>query len=141
MQASRDATVAGLVTNLRKRTGRITAEIDDGTGVIEISIFPEIYERCRNLLGTDAIVVVSGQLRWDTFIDGWRLAAREIVDIDRVIEKRASRLLIRWSGGPGSRVDAKKLRLALEPFRRQVRGHSATTRRHQGRNRRCRAAG
>ena len=74
-QSGRDATIAGLVTNLRKRTGRITAEIDDGTGVIEISIFPETYERCRNHLGADSIVVVSGQLRWDAFIDGWRLAA------------------------------------------------------------------
>jgi DNA polymerase-3 subunit alpha len=116
-QAGRDASVAGLVTNLRKRTGRITAEIDDGTGVIEVSIFPETYERCRNHLGADAIVVVSGQLRWDAFVDGWRLAARDIMDIDRVIESRASRLLIRWTNGPQSRMDANKLRLALEPFR------------------------
>lgn len=116
-QSGRDATVTGLVTNLRKRTGRITAEIDDGTGVIEVSIFPETYERCRNHLGSDAIVVVSGQLRWDAFVDGWRLAARDILDIDQVIEKRASRLLIRWISGPESRVDAKKLKLALEPFR------------------------
>jgi hypothetical protein len=34
-----------------------------------------------------------------------------------VIEKRATRLLIRWSSGPGSRMDATKLRSALEPFR------------------------
>jgi DNA polymerase-3 subunit alpha len=116
-QAGREATVAGLVTNLRRRAGRVTAEIDDGTGVMEITIFPETYERCRNHLGSEAIVVVSGQLRWDAFVDGWRLAAREILDIDRVIEKRASRLLIRWSSEPQSRLNAKTLRLALEPFR------------------------
>ncbi len=116
-QSGRDATVAGLVTNLRKRTGRITAEIDDGTGIIELSIFPETYERCRNHLGAHSIVVVSGQLRWDAFIDGWRLAARDVADIDRVIESRATRLLIRWASGPDSRVDANKLRRALEPFR------------------------
>jgi DNA polymerase-3 subunit alpha len=116
-QPGREATIAGIVTNLRKRTGRITAEIDDGTGVIEITIFPETYERCRNHLGAHSIVVVAGQLRWDTFIDGWRLAARDVFDIDRVIEKRAMRLLIRWSGEPGSRVDAASLRSALEPFR------------------------
>jgi DNA polymerase-3 subunit alpha len=116
-QTGREATVAGLVANLRRRSGRMTAEIDDGTGVIEVSIFPDVYERYRNHLGADTIVVVSGQLRWDAFIDGWRLAAREITDIDRLIEKRASRLLIRWTSDPESRVNARKLRLALEPFR------------------------
>jgi DNA polymerase-3 subunit alpha len=116
-QSGREATVAGLVTNLRKRTGRITAEIDDGTGVVEMTIFPETYERCRNHLGANAIVVVTGHLRWDAFIDGWRLAARDVLDIDRVIERRATRLLIRWTSGLGSRMDATKLRRALEPFR------------------------
>ena len=116
-QQGRDVTVAGLVTNLRKRTGRITAEVDDGSGIIELSIFPETYERCRNHLGAHSIVVVSGQLRWDAFMDGWRVAAREVMDIDRVIENRATRLLIRWASGPDSRVDAGKLRRALEPFR------------------------
>jgi DNA polymerase-3 subunit alpha len=116
-QAGRDATVAGLVTNLRKRTGRITVEIDDGTGIIEASIFPETYERCRNHLGAHSIIVATGQLRWDAFIDGWRLAARDVADIDRVIEERASRLLIRWVERSGSRLDARALRTALEPFR------------------------
>jgi DNA polymerase-3 subunit alpha len=116
-RATREAALAGLVTNLRKRPGRITAEIDDGTGVIEISIFPETYERCRNALGSNSIVVVGGQLRWDSFIDGWRLAAQKIVEIDREIENLASGLRIRWISGPQSRVDAGKLRRALEPFR------------------------
>ena len=61
--------------------------------------------------------VVSGQLRWDAFVDGWRLAVRDVMDIDRVIEGRASRLLIRWASEPGSRLDANKLRTVLEPFR------------------------
>jgi DNA polymerase-3 subunit alpha len=103
--------------NLRRRTGRVTAEIDDGTALIEVTIFPETYERCRNLLGAHSIVAVTGQLRWDAFTDGWRIAAREVLDIDRVIEKLATRLVIRWAAGPGSRVDAARLRSALEPFR------------------------
>jgi DNA polymerase-3 subunit alpha len=116
-QPGRDASVAGLVTGIRKRTGRITAEIDDGTGVMEISIFPETFERCRNHLGANSIVVITGQLRWDAFIDGWRIAARDVLDIDRVIEKRATRLLIRWTGGSEPGLDAGRLRNVLEPFR------------------------
>jgi DNA polymerase-3 subunit alpha len=116
-QPGRDVVVAGLITAVRKRAGRITAEIDDGTAALEISIFPEVYERCRNHLGSNAIVVVNGSLRFDEFIDGWRLAARDIVDMDRVIEKRASRLVIRWNGDQRGRLDARRLQAALEPFR------------------------
>lgn len=116
-QAGREVTVAGLISNLRRRAGRITLELDDGTGLIEASVFPETYERCRHHLGSQAIVVVTGQLRWDAFIDGWRLAVRDVVDIDRVIEDRASRLVIRWIEQPGHRLDARSLKSALEPFR------------------------
>ena len=117
-QPGRDAMVAGLVTNLRKRTGRITAEIDDGTGVIEISIFPETYERCRNHLGAHSIVVVTGQLALGCVHR--RVAARgqgRLGHRPRDREARASRLLIRWSNGRESRMDATRLRRALEPFR------------------------
>lgn len=82
-----------------------------------MSVFPETYDRCRNHLSPGSIVVVTGQLRWDAFIDGWRLAAREIIDIDRVIETRATRLLIRWTSSADSRLDATRLRRALEPSR------------------------
>jgi DNA polymerase-3 subunit alpha len=116
-QPGREVAVAGLITSVRKRAGRITAELDDGTAILEISIFPEVYERCRNHLGPHGIVLVQGSLRFDEFIDGWRLAARDILDIDSIIEKRASRLVIRWTGDRDSRLDAQKLRAALEPFR------------------------
>jgi len=116
-QPGREVSVAGLVTNLRKRPGRISLEIDDGSGLLEASIFPETYERCRNHLGNHAIVIVTGQLRWDSFIDGWRLAARDVAAIDDVIENRASRLLIRWAHRPDSRLDARALMSTLEPFR------------------------
>jgi len=116
-QPGREVSVAGLVTNLRKRPGRISLEIDDGSGLIEASIFPETYERCRNHLGNHAIVIVTGQLRWDSFIDGWRLAARDVAAIDDVIENRASRLLIRWAHRPDARLDARALMSTLEPFR------------------------
>jgi DNA polymerase-3 subunit alpha len=113
----REVTVAGLIGNLRKRAGRITVEIDDGTALIEASLFPETYERCRHLLGSHAVIVTTGQLRWDSFIDGWRIQVRDVADIDRVIEERASRLLIRWHRQPGRALDARALKSVLDPFR------------------------
>jgi DNA polymerase-3 subunit alpha len=115
--SQRVAVAAGLVTNLRKRGNRITLELDDGISTMEVSIFPETYERFRNYLGAHSIVVVTGTLRFDDYVDAWRLVANEISDIDRVIEARASRLVIRWLEGPERRMTPRSLQKALEPFR------------------------
>ncbi|MBW7931674.1 MAG: hypothetical protein H3C57_10305, partial [Gammaproteobacteria bacterium] len=116
-QSARDATIAGVVAGLRRRTGRIIVELDDGTGVIEMSVFPETYERCQELLVPGSLIIVTGQLRWDAYMDGWRLAAREMLDIERVIETRATQLLIRWTSERQPVPDARRLRQVLEPSR------------------------
>ena len=109
--------VAGLVTGLRKRSGRINLELDDGQSRIEVSLFQEVYERFRPLLTAHAIVVISGTLKFDDFIDGWRVVAKDIADIDRVIEARAPSLIIRWREDVAGKLDAKRLKHILEPFR------------------------
>ena len=80
-------------------------------------LFQEAFERCRHLLVTQNIVVISGTLRFDDFIDGWRLTAENVVDIDRVIEQRASGLVIRWDQTNGSGSNPAQLKSLLEPFR------------------------
>ena len=92
----REVSVAGLVTGLRKRGGRVTFDLDDGRERVEVTLFQEAFEQFRHLLVSHAIVVISGKLRFDDFIGGWRLTAREVMDIDRLVEDRASGLVIRW---------------------------------------------
>ncbi len=113
----RDIVVAGLVTGLRKRGGRVTLELDDGEGRLEVSLFQEAYERFRHLLTTHAIVVISGSLKFDDFIDGWRLTAKDVADIDRVIESKSPDLIIRWCEDVHGKLDANRLKNLLEPFR------------------------
>jgi DNA polymerase-3 subunit alpha len=92
----RDVTVAGIVAGIRKRGARVSVELDDGTGILEVGFFQESYDRFRHLLGAHALVAVSGSLRFDDFIQGWRLTAREVHDLDRLVEARATGLLLRW---------------------------------------------
>ena len=113
----RDVVVAGLVTGLRKRGGRVTLDLDDGEGRIEVTLFQETFETYRHLLTAHAIVVISGALKFDDFVDAWRVTAREVVDIDRVIETRASKLVIRWQEDVNGTLNAGRLRELLEPFR------------------------
>jgi hypothetical protein len=63
------------------------------------------------------IRVVEGKLRFDEFIDGWRLAVKTVRDIDRVIEQRASRLVIHWLAGQSDDLSPTELRALLEPYR------------------------
>ena len=43
------------------------------------------------LIAKDAILVVDGGLRWDDFIDDWRLTAKRIIDLDQAREQYARR--------------------------------------------------
>ncbi len=112
----REVSVAGLVSGLRKRGGRVSFELDDGRDRLEVSLFQEGYQRYHHLLLSHSIVIVTGSLRFDDFIDGWRLTAREVQEIDRAVEQRASGLLLRWRSGP-QRDSARRLRQLLEPYR------------------------
>ena len=113
----RECSGAGLVTGLRKRGGRITLELDDGEDRLEVSLFQEAYESYRHLLTSDSIVVISGKLRFDDFIDGWRLTGKEVRDIDRAIEACADRLVIRWPQDTNAAPTPERLKSILEPYR------------------------
>ncbi|MEO6196862.1 MAG: DNA polymerase III subunit alpha [Dehalococcoidia bacterium] len=66
--AGRDVIIGGLVTNTRTLTtkdGRafIAAEIEDLTGSIEVTVWPETYEQTRELWTKASIVVATVRLR------------------------------------------------------------------------------
>ncbi len=113
----RDCSAAGLVTGLRKRGGRVTFELDDGVQRLEVTLFHDAYDRFRHLLTPESIVVVSGKIRFDDFINGWRLNGKEVASIDRVVESKASKLIIRWCEDANGGLDPTRLKSILEPYR------------------------
>lgn len=94
VQTRREVTVAGLVMDVRKRGNRVTVTLDDDSGRLEVSLFSEAFQEFRHLLGKDEIVVVTGTLRYDDFIGGWQVNAKQIQPIDKVIEARAKRMVL-----------------------------------------------
>jgi len=91
---------AGLVVSLRTRNanrgGRIAfITLDDGRGRLEVRIFPEVYERHRQLIAEDAILVVQGTLGWDEFNQTTRLNVERVLDLDGVRAEYARQLLIK----------------------------------------------
>jgi len=117
----RTVTVAGLVLEVRKRGGRTSFVLDDRSGRLEVTMFEDVYQQFRALVAKDAILVVEGGLRWDDFIEDWRLSAKRILDVDQAREQYARRLVLRWPDA-GSNGDARKLVNAIEQALRPSKG-------------------
>ena len=139
MQGRRDMTVAGLIMDVRKRGNRFTVVLDDDSGRLEVSLFAETYQEFRDLLVKDEIVVIDGTLGYDDFIGGWRMSARNVQSIDRVIEARAESMIISLQPNGNGEQLLHKLHDVLMPFRRgrcnvsiQYTGAEAAGRLHLG---------
>ncbi|MHB8454721.1 MAG: DNA polymerase III subunit alpha [Acidiferrobacterales bacterium] len=91
--------VAGLVVGMRtmntRRGDRMAfVTLDDRTGQLELAVFSELYERHRELLGKDNLLVVEGQVSVDEYSGGFRMSAETIYDINQAREAMATRLEI-----------------------------------------------
>jgi DNA polymerase-3 subunit alpha len=116
-QARREVTVAGLIMDVRKRGNRVTVILDDDSGRIEVSLFSEAFQEFRHLLSKDEIVVVSGALRYDDFVGGWTVSAKNVLHIDRVIEMNAKSMILSVApNGQGAQL-INKLHDVLLPYR------------------------
>jgi DNA polymerase-3 subunit alpha len=109
-------TVAGLIDEVKKRGPRVILTLDDRTGRIEAMLFEDTYQKYRDLIAKDALVLVDGSLRFDEFSDAWRLSVKKLTELDKVREQEARRLVIRCSH---AEVPALSERLAqvLAPWR------------------------
>ena len=111
----RSVAVAGLIDEVKKRGPRVILSLDDRTGRLEVTLFEDVYQRYRELVAKDALVLVEGMLRFDEFSDAWRLAARRITELDKMREQQARRIVLRW---PAQSAPALLTRLeeALRPW-------------------------
>jgi len=113
----RNVAVAGFVLDIRRRGNRTSLVLDDGTARIEVSLFDDVLQQYRELVVKDQILLVEGGLRWDDFIEGWRLAARQLTALTAAREERARRLLLRWPAAPEGDLLLGALNATLEPVR------------------------
>ena len=110
-------TVAGLIDEVKKRGPRTILNLDDRTGRLEVTLFEDVFQRYRDLVSKDALVLVEGSLRFDEFSDSWRLAARKITELDKVREAQARRVVLKWPARPDSPALLGRLAEILTPFR------------------------
>ncbi|MBA1148147.1 DNA polymerase III subunit alpha [Ectothiorhodospiraceae bacterium WFHF3C12] len=114
-------TAAGLVVGIRVRNtqsgGRMAAvTLDDRTGRMEVTVFPEAFNRFRHLIAKDALLVVSGGLGYDEFADGYRVTAEEILDIGEARNHYARRVVMGVDSAQAGNGFVHELREVLEPY-------------------------
>jgi DNA polymerase-3 subunit alpha len=109
--------MAGIVlsarTQMTRRGRMIVVMLDDATAQVEISVFNELFERHRDKLKEDALLIVSGKVQDDQFSGGLRVTAEDLLDLDGLRARYAARLKISLNGG----ADAKRLQEVLAPYR------------------------
>jgi DNA polymerase-3 subunit alpha len=98
-----NVTAAGSIINIRtrqtKRGDRIAIfSLDDGTGQIEVVCFSECFQKYRQHIVDDKIMVVSGEIGMDDFSNKPRIMGRELITIEEAREKFAKYLQINING-------------------------------------------
>jgi DNA polymerase III subunit alpha len=91
--------VAGLVVGMRtmqtRRGDRMAfITLDDRTARLELAVFSELFERHRDLLVKDTLLVVRGHVAVDEYTGGFKMAAEEIYNIDQARAVFGSRVVI-----------------------------------------------
>jgi len=113
-------TVAGVVASARSqmtRRGRMmVVMLDDGSAQIEISVFNELFDRHRDKLKEDSLLIVQGKAQKDDF--GLRVTAEDLYDLESLRSRYAGRLRISVNG----QADAKRLQQLLAPYRASGNG-------------------
>src|SRR5258705_7412217 len=113
------AWIAGVVSSARvqnTRRGRMMAILlDDGSAQVEISVFNELFEKHRDKLKEDRLVVVQGKVQRDEFINGLRVTADDLLELASLRARFRAPLRIEMNGGTGRARDPQRLLGLLAP--------------------------
>ena len=103
LQPSREPQrIAGLVMafrTMRNKRGETLAfmTLDDRSGRIEVSVFGEEYDRYKSQLTKDALLILEGEVREDTFTGGLAMRCKDITPIAEARSKFARALEISFN--------------------------------------------
>ncbi len=116
----KSATVAGLVVSLRtmnSRNGRMAvATLDDRSARVDVVVYSEMFNECRDLIARDRVLIVEGEVSSDEFTGGCSIQATRVSDLEHAREQRARDVLVRVAAERTANGFAGELAEALRPF-------------------------
>jgi DNA polymerase-3 subunit alpha len=125
-RGGRKVMVAGMVVAVSRRNTQngpmASVLLDDKTGRIEATLFSQVYERFRDEIANDRVLVVEGTLGRDEYRGGLGIRADGVSSLEAVRIARAAVLELAldraWIAARGEPEDAlQALREILEPAR------------------------
>ena len=105
--------VASARTQMTRRGRMMVVMLDDGSAQLELSVFNELFEKHRDKLKEDALLIVQGKAQRDDFSGGLRVTADELYDLAALRARFAARLRLQMNG----HSDAHQLMDLLAPYR------------------------
>lgn len=117
---NKTSVIAGIISGVRtiqtKRGDRMAVvALDDATGQVDVLCFSDIYQKYRELLVKDKLIILEGEVSLDEFSGGNRVICRDIFSIEQARERYAKFLQIRL---PSSKAeDLAKLAEILKSHR------------------------
>jgi len=110
--------IAGLILGMRvmvtkagKRMGILT--IDDKSARLEVTVFADLLDQYEDLLVTDKVVVLLGQVSEDFFNGGIKMSVREVMSVEQSRERFASKLRLKIDARDFSADKQQKFQQAL----------------------------
>jgi len=107
--------VASARTQMTRRGRMMVVVLDDGTAQLEVTVFNELFEKHRDKLKEDALLIVQGKAQRDDFSGGLRVSADELYDLPALRARYAACLRLEMNG----QADARQLMALLAPYRAQ----------------------
>lgn len=116
VEPSRDTVwLAGVVVSARTqqtRRGKMAfIELDDGSAVLEVSVFNETFEADRRKIVTDEILLIEGKVSFDDYNNSKRVVAERLYSLAEARCRFARSLKLKTA----TRLDLKRLESTLSP--------------------------
>ena len=114
--------IAGLVVaqrTMKTKRGDTMAfvTLDDRTGRIEVAVFADTYNQCRDLLLKEGLLVIGGQVSIDDFSGQLKMRALSIRPLAEVRDERVRELCLELESGTLPANFIAELGEILEPYR------------------------
>jgi DNA polymerase-3 subunit alpha len=98
-------TIASMRIQMTRRGKMASIVLDDRSAQLEIAVFGELFDGNKALLKEDALLIVAGNARDDSYSGGMRVTAEEVMDIDTARTRFATGLKLDLKEG----VDVRRL--------------------------------
>ena len=120
-----EARTAGLVVEMRTRQtkqGKMMgfATLDDRSGRLELAIFGELYDKYRDLLSKDTLLVAEGSVSVDDYTNMLRLTVEKLYSIEQARDNFARYIALDWQQQDENQEMKdfiEKLSAVLQPFK------------------------